>query len=90
MSKALKVFGIVAFLLAARLLAAEPPPIDVTSLGELCPESVRQDWGRLQVDRSVGNQPLRIGDRAFARGLGTHSSSELVFRLAHSLDRPAC
>ena len=53
-------------------------------LADVVPDSVQQGWGELSVDRSVSGRPLRIGDREFARGLGTHATSELVYEL----DRP--
>lgn len=37
----------------------------------------RQDYGRLTLRKSVMNTPLRLGDKTFARGLGTHSVSEI-------------
>jgi alpha-galactosidase len=33
----------------------------------------RQDYEQLELNRSVIQTPLRIGDRTFSRGLGTHS-----------------
>jgi alpha-galactosidase len=41
----------------------------------------RQDHGRLHLNRSVMDTPLRIGGRGFERGLGTHANSEIVVRL---------
>ena len=86
MSKALEVLGIASWLLAAPLPAGLTAA-EVIALGDLCPDSVRQSWGSLQVDRSISNRPLRIGDRSFARGLGTHATSELVFNLDQPYDR---
>lgn len=36
------------------------------------------EWRR---DRSVANRPLRIGKRSYARGIGMHSQSSLVYEL---------
>ena len=52
--------------------------------GYVAADSVQQGWGDLHKDSSVLGKPLQIGDRKFARGLGTHANSELVYHL----DRP--
>ena len=41
----------------------------------------RQEWGTFRVNRAITETPLRIGDRTFTRGLGTHAPSEIVVRL---------
>jgi len=41
----------------------------------------RQDYNTLRLKRSVLNTPLKIGDKAYAHGLGTHAVSEIVVRL---------
>ena len=38
-------------------------------------------WGQVRADRSVNDHPLSIGGRSFARGVGTHSHSEMLLRL---------
>lgn len=56
----------------------------VLSLSELEPSeyvfepfaTTRWEWRR---DRSVANRPMRIGGRTYARGIGMHSQSKLVF-----------
>ena len=50
-------------------------------LSELTPLSARQDYGTLELDRSVQGEVLKIGDREFARGLGTHANSEIIYDL---------
>jgi len=40
--------------------------------------SARKEYG---VDKSVAGQPLRIGSKAFDRGIGTHALGEMVFTL---------
>jgi hypothetical protein len=47
----------------------------------MVPVSAHQDWGSLEIDRSVEGQPLKIGSREFAHGLGTHANSEIVYDL---------
>jgi len=76
-----------AMLWAPSLHAAQPTGLEAVSLGELIPDSVQQGWGTLQVDRSVWDKPLQIGDRKFARGLGTHAPSELVYALEQPCER---
>jgi hypothetical protein len=61
--------------------AAPSSGFDVISLAELSPDSAEQGYGALRVDRSVMGKPLRIGDRQFAKGLGTHAPSEIVYSL---------
>jgi hypothetical protein len=51
-------------------------------MSELTPVSARQDYGSLELDRSVQGQTLKIGDREFARGLGTHANSKIIYDLA--------
>ena len=58
----------------------EPAPRSVP-LGELASVSASQDWGELHVDTSVQGKPLSIGGRKFARGLGTHAVSEIIYEL---------
>lgn len=41
----------------------------------------RQDFGSLQIDRSFDGNPLSIGKRRFAHGLGTHADSDIQFAL---------
>jgi hypothetical protein len=41
----------------------------------------RQDHRALQLDKSFMAQPLRIGSKTFARGLGTHANSLTVIEL---------
>ncbi|MEW6071345.1 MAG: NPCBM/NEW2 domain-containing protein [Planctomycetota bacterium] len=69
---------------AARNPAQEAP---VTRLSALRPHLAAQGWGRLGVDRSVQESPLRIGERSFAHGLGTHAHSELVYLLGGGYER---
>ncbi len=40
-------------------------------------EVIRQDWRTLQTNMSVSETPLRIGERSFDHGLGTHAVSHI-------------
>ena len=51
-----------------------PPPAGL--------EVVRQDHGKLGRGRSALDTPLKIGTKAYANGLGTHSVSEIRIRLS--------
>lgn len=50
-------------------------------LSELLPRSVEQAWGVLVQNRSVDNNPLRAGGRAWEKGLGTHADSTIRFAI---------
>ena len=40
-----------------------------------------QTYGQLQFDKSVNGTPLKIGEKVYEKGLGTHSVSEIVYAL---------
>ena len=67
---------------AAQAFAGAAPSA-VTPMSAFIPSIsvVRQDYGTFQRNRSVIGTPLRIGQRDFARGLGTHANSEIVVTL---------
>jgi alpha-galactosidase len=44
-------------------------------------------WGVAQADRGVAGQPLGIGGKKFARGVGTHATSKLRVELSGKADR---
>jgi hypothetical protein len=52
-----------------------------TPLAELATVSATQAYGSLALDRSNQGQALKIVDRTFARGLGTHAESRIVYAL---------
>ncbi len=60
---------------AANVFGAEPPsaPRDRVSL-----KVVRQEHSVLQFGKSCIETPLKIGDRNFEHGLGTHANSEIA------------
>lgn len=79
------------FLLAPAIARAQASPASpseiVTPLSSLHARFATQGWGRLRIDRSVQDQPLRIGERAFEHGLGTHANGELVYLLVGGYER---
>ncbi|MCX6910919.1 MAG: NPCBM/NEW2 domain-containing protein [Verrucomicrobia bacterium] len=54
-------------------IAKTPAPVGL--------EVRRQDHGEFQKNLSVMKTPLRLGEKSYAHGLGTHSVSEIVVRL---------
>ncbi len=44
--------------------------------------AVEQEWSDAKRDRSVDNNPLRIGGTTYATGIGTHAASLLELKLA--------
>jgi len=62
----------------ARLVAADGR---VTYVSDLKPIRVNQPYGTLRADRSHRGGPIRIADRQFDRGLGTHAFSEICFSI---------
>ncbi len=53
----------------------------VVSLDSLAPLRATQGHGTLAKGANLLGQPLRIGDRSFARGLGSHSPGRITYRL---------
>lgn len=50
-------------------------------------KSVRQDWGKCQLNLAVSGKSLSIAHKSYKHGLGTHSQSEMVFQLGGACDR---
>ena len=48
-------------------------------LGDLRPLSVSQGWGDFAVDQSVDGNRIRLGGEPYARGLGTHAPSRILY-----------
>ena len=63
-----------AFFPAAAL--AQEIPLDSLNIAP-----VEQDWGKPGAGKSVEGNPLKIGGKAFAHGVGTHANSYWVIRL---------
>src|SRR5689334_1004296 len=75
-----------AFVIAA-MCAAHPMAARAVDLDKLVPFLATQGYGQLQTGRSVQGGPLRIGDRTFSHGLGTHARSEIVYDLDGHYER---
>ena len=56
-------------------------------LDELTPVSATQDDGELQKNRSREGNPLTVAGKVYARGLGTHASSEILYQVGNRYRR---
>ncbi len=56
-------------------------------LDELAPVSATQDAGDLQKNRSMEGKPLTVGGKVYARGLGTHAFSRILYQLGNRYRR---
>jgi len=45
------------------------------------PSEYRQDWGNLQIDKSVTGKPLTIAKKRYKKGIGTHANGMLRYNL---------
>lgn len=80
----------VSLLLSSAALCAQvgaAPQRSVTQLTSLPLRTVSQGWGQLGSDVSVQGAPLRIGERSFAFGIGTHAHSDLTWLLGGGCTR---
>ena len=50
-------------------------------LSDLIPESASQSYGTLKYDKNFYDQPIILKRKKYAKGLGTHSTSEIVYLL---------
>ncbi len=50
-------------------------------LTELKPKSVTVGWGQLGVNKNAGGNPMRVGDKPVAFGLGAHAPSVVAYDL---------
>lgn len=48
-------------------------------LNDVPPDECTQDWGQLQRNQSVWEKPMLVAGQSFARGLGTHANSRIVY-----------
>jgi hypothetical protein len=60
---------------------------DEIRLSGLAPTSATQGWGSLGIDTSCEGNPLTIGTRRFAHGLGTHAVSRIEYDLDGDYER---
>jgi alpha-galactosidase len=70
------VLGLALAALAPQIVSAETVWLDDLNLS-----AATQGWGAPQKNKSVGEHPLAIGGKSFARGFGTHAESVLHVNL---------
>jgi len=51
------------------------------------PSEHRQDWGNLQIDKSVTGKPLTIAKKRYKKGIGTHANGMLRYNLDGKYER---
>jgi len=51
------------------------------------PSEHRQDWGNLQIDKSVTGKPLTIAKKRYKKGIGTHANGTLRYNLDSKYER---
>ena len=78
---------ILSFLLVGNRLYLETKPVEITLqenqkfLTELPVAFSKQDYGQLNVNKSVNGNPLRADNRRYTKGLGTHANSVIEYQL---------
>ncbi len=75
--------ALLGLLLCASTSAAEKI-LDIT---ELPLEHFVQSYGQPMQHQSISGEPLRVGDRVFAKGIGTHSDSQFKIKLQGQASR---
>ena len=58
-----------------------PADLTATALSDRKWESASIGWGSLGHDRSVSGGPISLAGVEYAKGIGTHANSEIVYRL---------
>ncbi|WP_039912049.1 NPCBM/NEW2 domain-containing protein [Cellvibrio mixtus] len=78
---------VIGFYLIGQRLYLESKPIDPElqphqlSLTELPVAFSKQDYGQLNINKSVNGNPLRADEHRYAKGLGTHANSIIEYQL---------
>ncbi|GBU23592.1 hypothetical protein R83H12_00208 [Fibrobacteria bacterium R8-3-H12] len=67
----------------SQLFAPQEANIDLPENAEWLgvPAEYRQEWGSLQIDKSVTGKPLTIAKKRYKKGIGTHASGSLRWEL---------
>lgn len=68
-------------LMAVILTARSGSGADEIALSRLGLRGMSAEWGRPMADKSVDGNPLRIGGKSYASGVGTHAASRVRVRL---------
>jgi len=81
----LKENGVGSQLFAPQEVNIELPEENAQWLG--APAEYRQEWGSLQIDKSVTGKPLTIAKKRYKNGIGTHASGFLRWELNGKYER---
>ncbi|WP_028595063.1 NPCBM/NEW2 domain-containing protein [Paenibacillus assamensis] len=69
------------FASASEIKIFEAPPPVTTYLSDINWFSATIGWGTIQKDRSVDGNTLKLNNKTYTKGLGTHANSEIVYKL---------
>ncbi|HZG75681.1 MAG TPA: NPCBM/NEW2 domain-containing protein [Paenibacillus sp.] len=72
---------------SAPLVVSMDPPGPVTYLSDLAWTSATVGWGSVNRDRSSDGKTITLNGVEYAKGLGTHAHSEIVYHLQGVYDR---
>jgi len=70
-----------------RLRLPPAPPSPAMPLSELKPISARTGWGRIGNNQSCAGRPLVVNGKTYAKGMGVHASSTLVYAVPAGMKR---
>lgn len=73
-----------AFILMTALIERRTAPLPLSAYPM---RSWTQEWKDPQRDRSINGHLLQVGNRVYARGIGTHASSRIVFDVPENAQR---
>lgn len=62
-------------------------PRGTLKLTDLKWQTATTGYGKIQIDRSIVEKPLRLGTRTFANGIGTHATSLITYILPEGYTR---
>jgi hypothetical protein len=69
------------------VFARSPSAIATRPLTDLDPVSATIGWGQIGIDVSVQGNPLQIGKKIYAHGIGAHANSEIVYDINDQYER---
>jgi len=73
----------------AQLFAPQEVNVDLPESAEWLgsPSESRQDWGNLQIDKSVTGKPMTIAKKRYKKGIGTHANGVLRYDIGGKYKR---
>ncbi|HZG78845.1 MAG TPA: NPCBM/NEW2 domain-containing protein, partial [Paenibacillus sp.] len=72
---------------SAAVSATMDPPGAVTYLSDLAWTSATAGWGNVERDRTTDHKTITLNGVEYAKGIGTHAHSEIVYHLQGVYDR---